>query len=464
MVKVLNQYFPGRVILLIFAENALIVLGVWVAVSLYLGLFSFALFYDPAIWSRALLISLIYQVCFYFNDLYDLKSLTSRLEIALRLLRTFGIASLVLAFLYLFVPETRLGSGVVEVSAIAIILAVLLWRVLVEWFNRVYAPGDRILIVGTGPHAQSLASQVAKRPDLHMQVMGLVSEDGLGAKTSSSSLACLGSLDGLDQIAAEVKPDRIVIAVEERRKQLPMDVLLRLRLRGTSVEHASALYEKLTGRIPIDSIQPSAVVFSEVFRSSVRAIRYRRAISAAGSLLGLVLLSPLMALIAIGIKLDSRGPVFYRQERVGLDGGTFEMLKFRSMRIDAESATGPVWAQKQDSRVTRAGRVLRKLRLDELPQLVNVFRGELNFIGPRPERPHFVKMLEQQIPFYDVRHVIRPGVTGWAQVSCPYGSTWEENKEKFEYDMFYLKNMSFSLDLVILFETLKIAMHGRGAR
>ena len=464
MIKVLNQYFPGRVLVLLCTENVLIILGVWVAACLYTGRFNFALLYYPALFGKALLITLVCQVCFYFNDLYDLKSISSPLQIVLRLLKTFGMASLVLAFLYLLVPETRFGSGIVETSVIGIAVVVLLWRVLLEWFNRVYAPGDRILIVGTGPHAQSLARQVDGRPDLHMKVIGLVSENGVGPKTGSAGIASLGNLEGLTQIAEEVKPDRIVIAIEERRNNLPMDALLTLRLRGIRVEHASSLYEKLTGRIPIDVIRPSGLVFSEVFHTSVRPIRYRRAIGAAGALLGLIAFSPLMALIAIGIKLDSPGPVFYRQKRVGLDGRIFEMLKFRSMRADAETATGPVWAGKRDARITRVGRILRKLRLDELPQLINILRGEMNFIGPRPERPHFIETLRQQIPFYDARHVIRPGVTGWAQVSYAYGSTWEENKEKFEYDMFYLKNMSLSLDLLILFQTFKIAVLGRGAR
>jgi len=459
--KILNQYFPGRVLVLLFTENALIVLGVWVAACVHIGQFNLALLYYPGLFGRALLITLVCQVCFYFNDLYDLKSLSSPLQILLRVLKTFGMASLILAFLYLLIPETRFGSGIVETSVIGVALLVLLWRVLLEWFNRVYAPGDRILIVGTGPHAQSLAREVDGRPDLHMKVIGLVSENGVGPQTSTSGLAYLGGLEALSQIADEAKPDRIVIAVEERRNHLPMDTLLRLRLGGTRIDHGSSLYEKLTGRIPIDTIRPSGLVFSE---ASVRPVRYRRAIGAAGALLGLIVFGPLMVLIAIAIKLDSPGPVFYRQARVGLDRTVFEMLKFRSMRADAERGTGPIWAGKRDPRITRVGGVLRKLRLDELPQLINILRGEMNFIGPRPERPHFVEKLRHQIPYYDARHVIRPGLTGWAQVSYSYGSTWEENKEKFEYDIFYLKNMSLSLDLMILFQTFKIAVLGRGAR
>jgi len=464
MMKILNQYYPGRVLVLLFTENVLIILGVWVATCIYTGRFYLTLLYYPALFGKALLITLVCQVCFYFNDLYDLKSISSPLQIVARLLKSLGVASLILALLYLLIPATRFGSGIVETSVIGIALLVLLWRVLLDWFNRVYAPGDRILIVGTGPHAQSLARQVDGRPDLHMKVIGLVSENGVAPKSSSSGIACLGRLEALSQIAAEAKPDRIVIAVEERRNHLPMDALLRLRLGGTRIEHGSSLHEKLTGRIPIDAVRPSGLVFSEVFQTSVRPIRYRRAIGAAGATLGLMVLSPLMAMIAIAIKLDSPGPVFYGQERVGLEGTIFEMLKFRSMRADAEQATGPVWAGRHDPRITRVGGVLRKLRLDELPQLINILRGEMNFIGPRPERSHFVETLRHRIPFYDARHLIRPGLTGWAQVSYSYGSTWEESKEKFEYDMFYLKNMSLPLDLLILFQTFKIAVQGRGAR
>ncbi|HMD98911.1 MAG TPA: sugar transferase [Terriglobia bacterium] len=464
MVKILNQYFPGRVFLLLVTENVLIILGIWATVSLQTGRGVFGLLPDSALLSKVLLITVVCQTCLYFNDLYDLKSIRSSAEILIGALKSFGAASIILALIYTVVPRARFGRGVVETTVLSVALVILLWRVLIEWVHRLYGTGDRILVIGTGPHAAALTRQIGSRPDLHFRVLGLVSVNGVGPEIATAGAPYLGQLAKLKEIAGRAKPDRVVIALEERRQYLPMETLLRLRLEGVRVEYANTLYEKLTGRIPIDSIQPSGLVFSDVLHKSARSFFYRRVVGVTFALWGLAVLSPLLVLIAIAIKLDSPGPVLYRQARVGLDGHVFEILKFRSMRTDAESGTGPVWARKDDPRVTRVGRVLRKLRLDEVPQLINIVRGDMNFVGPRPERPYFVEKLTPLIPYYDIRHVIRPGVTGWAQVSCSYGSTVDEAKDKLEYDVFYIKNQSISLDLVILFQTLKIALFSRGAR
>ena len=463
MVKILNQYFPGRVFLLLVTENILIILGIWVAVSLQTGWGAFGL-PDSALVSKALLITAVCQICLYFNDLYDLKSIHSRAQILVRALESFGVASIILALIYLVVPQARFGRGVVETTVLAVALVILLWRVLIEWVHRIYGAGDRILVIGTGAHAAELTRQIAARPDLHLQVTGLVSVNGVGPEVATLGAPYLGQLEKLKDIVDRAKPDRVVIALEERRQYLPMETLLKLRMQGVQIEHANSLYEKLTGRVPIESVHPSGLVFSDVFHKSARSFFYRRVVGVTFALLALVLLSPLLPLIAIAIKLDSRGPVLYRQARVGLDGHIFEILKFRSMRTDAESETGPVWARDNDPRVTRVGRVLRKLRLDEVPQLINIIRGDMNFVGPRPERPYFVEKLSPLMPYYDIRHVIRPGVTGWAQISCSYGSTIDEARDKLEYDVFYIKNQSISLDLVIVFQTVKIVLFGRGAR
>jgi len=465
MVKVLNQYIPTRLFLLVVSENALIVLGVWLAVSLNIGSFRLDLLSYPVLLGKALLVMAICQVCFYFNDLYDLKAIRSHLQVFVRLLNTLGMASLILALLYLLVPPARLGSGIAEISVIAIALIILLWRVMVEWFHRVHGAKERILVIGSGPMAQAVVRHMRSRPDLPMEITGLVGGNGsMSSETTSLGFPYLGGLDTISQICQRTEPDRIVIALEDRRAHLPVESLLKLRLRGVRIEDASGLCQKLAGRVPLDAMRPSDVIFSEVFYKPPRTAALRRLIGAGGALLALLLFGPLMAVIAVAIKLDSPGTVLYRQPRVGLDGRVFEMLKFRSMRADAESTTGPTWADPNDPRITRVGRVLRRLRLDELPQLINVLRGDMFFIGPRPERPYFVDRLRHEIPFYDVRHVVTPGLTGWAQVSCGYGSSVAETREKLEFDLFYLKNRSVSLDLVILFRTFKIALFGRGAR
>lgn len=274
----------------------------------------------------------------------------------------------------------------------------------------------------------------------------------------------LGGLDQVGELIAAQRPHRIVLALQELRRQLPVAELLAARSAGVQIEESPTLFERVTGRVVLESIRPSWLILSDGFRTSTWLRLYQRATSMAFALVGLVLLSPVLALVAVAIKLDSRGPVIYRQERVGRNGRCFQVLKFRSMRADAEQSCGPVWAQQRDPRITRVGAWLRKLRLDEVPQLFNILQGQMNLVGPRPERPKFVDEFRRAIPYYDIRHSVRPGITGWAQVSRDYGASLEDAREKLEYDLFYIKNLSLWLDLFIIFQTTKIIALGRGAR
>lgn len=464
MIKVLNQYFPGRLFVLLATENVVILLGVWAAVSWHVGDPRLSLLTYPQMFSKALLITVVCQVCLYYADIYDLRQMTSKADILVRLLQALGAAALILAALFYIFPETRLGNGIAETSLIVGVLGILVWRVVVEWLNRAYSAGERILLVGSGKAVQDLMREIRLRRDLPLSVIGSVVESGLGDQESLASVPVLGSVDELARVISERKPDRVVIALRERRQQLPINELLRLRTSGVIIEEGASLYEKVTGKIPVESIRPSSLIFSDGFRHSAMMRAYGRICGLVSAAVALVLVGPLMLLVALAIKLDSRGPALYRQERVGKDGKSFDILKFRSMRTDAESMSGPVWAQEKDPRITRVGRLIRKVRLDELPQLLNVLKGEMSFVGPRPERPFFVDLLQQQIPFFELRHAVRPGITGWAQVSAQYGASVDEAKEKLEYDLFYVKNMSLSLDLLILFQTIKIVIFGRGAR
>jgi sugar transferase (PEP-CTERM system associated) len=254
-----------------------------------------------------------------------------------------------------------------------------------------------------------------------------------------------------------------VVAQEDRRKRLPVNLLLRARMSGVRVVEAANLFEGLSGRIPLRDLRPSWLIFSEGFHKPRVTASVKRASEAVVAAVAIVLLAPLALLIALAVRLSSPGPVLYRQTRVGLNGTSFELLKWRTMRADAETASGPVWATgERDPRITPLGRFMRKMRLDELPQLVNVVRGDMSFVGPRPERPHFVTKLREVIPYYDERHSVRPGITGWAQVKFPYGSTLEDAEEKLEYDLYYVKHMSLLLDAAILLETAKVMLLGRG--
>ncbi len=461
MIKVLNQYFPGRLFVLLFTENILILLGIWAAVSYFTaGQTNTPL---PVLFLKCIAITAVCQLCFYYADIYDLRSMTSRLEVFFRLLQALGAACLILAALFTLFPDLRMGALVVESSVVGIILLILTWRLVVEWLQRAYGGGERVLLVGSGSPVVALCAELQKRPDLPLNVVGIVGEES-GDTFPMPNLPQVGSVNDLERAIADTNPDRIIIALKERRQQLPLDLLLRTRMRGVLIEEGSSIYQKVAGRIPVESINPSSLIFSEGFQQSAFRRLYARVFGFAGAILCLTLCGPLMLLIAALIKLDSRGPVLYKQERVGKYGATFQIMKFRSMRTDAETASGPVWAQKEDPRITRVGRWLRKLRFDELPQFLNVLYGQMGFVGPRPERPHFVRQLAEAIPYYDLRHSVRPGITGWAQVSCDYGATVEESRQKLEYDLFYIKNVSFSFDLMILFQTIKIVVFGKGAR
>ncbi|MEO6119166.1 MAG: TIGR03013 family XrtA/PEP-CTERM system glycosyltransferase [Terriglobales bacterium] len=460
MIKVLNQYFPGRLFVLLVTENVLILLAIWGTLAFQVGQEEITA--HPVLFLKALVVTGICQLCFYYADIYDLRTVTSKMEVFFRLLQALGAAAMLLAGLFLFFPAMRMGERVVEISILATVFTILLWRFLVEWLNRAYGGGERILLVGSGAAVQNLAREIKNRPDLPLELLGAVSEEE--SPVEIPGLKDLGTLPHLEAIITETAPDRVIVALKERRQQLPINMLLKKRMQGLLIEEASTLYQKLTGKIPVESIHPSALIFSEGFLQSPFRRAYARIFGFLGGVAALILCGPLMLLVAIAIKLDSKGPVLYRQIRTGKNGKPFEILKFRSMRIDAESLSGPVWAQEQDPRNTRVGRIIRKVRLDELPQFLNVLYGQMGFIGPRPERPHFVEQLIEQIPFYDLRHSVRPGITGWAQVSLHYGATVEDSKEKLEYDLFYIKNVSPSLDFMILFQTVKIVLFGKGAR
>jgi len=279
-----------------------------------------------------------------------------------------------------------------------------------------------------------------------------------------SDVRIIGDCSLIHKTVRDSKVDRIIVALEERRGRFPTEELLMCRMDGISIEEGTAFYEHLTGKLPIERVYPSFLIFSNGFTKSIYHHVVKTVMDLSFSFFGLIILLPVMALIALAIKLDSSGPVFYQQERVGENGKSFMLLKFRSMREGAEKETGPVWAEENDGRMTRVGKIIRKIRLDEIAQMLNILRGDMSFVGPRPERPHFVEHLKNEIPFYEKRHAVKPGITGWAQVEYPYGASKKDALEKLKYDLYYLKNMSVFFDFVIIFRTVRIVLFGRGAR
>jgi sugar transferase (PEP-CTERM system associated) len=323
-----------------------------------------------------------------------------------------------------------------------------------------------MLIIGTGPLACKVAAELEKRNDLNVRLAGFFELNS--ARPSQGSLRGLplfAAEDGdLKQIAEAHVISRIVVALEDRRNVLPTRDLVRLRVQGIRVEEAHSTMAALTGRVWLETVKPSWFVFSDGFRRSTLTVIAKRSLDLAAGIAGLILSAPVMLLVSIAIRLDSRGSILYRQTRVGMGGKCFQVLKFRSMRPDAEAGTGAQWATDNDPRVTRIGRFLRKYRFDELPQFINVIRGQMSLVGPRPERPEFVEDLRKQISYYDERHSVRPGVTGWAQVQYSYGNTVEDAIRKLEYDLFYLKNFSTFFDCAIILDTVRIVLTGRGGK
>jgi len=380
------------------------------------------------------------------------------------LIQALGLAWVALALSFYAYPPLMLGRSI---SLIALPLALGLmvgWRVSIHWLLGHPDFGQRILIVGSGNLAVEVAREVLNRPDAGYRIVGFVGTDSELLGKSLINPRVIGLTEQLGDIVKQEGIDRIVVAMGERRGQLPTDKLLQLSLAGeVSIEEGASFYERLTGRVSLNMIRPSWLIFSGRGRQAKLASVTRTAAHRLAALIGLIVSLPIVIVTAILIKIDSRGPVFYKQERVGKNGRAFVLAKFRSMRLDAEKA-GPVWASKDDDRTTRVGRVIRKVRIDEIPQFWNILKGEMNFVGPRPERPHFVAQLAEEINYYEQRHLIEPGLTGWAQIKYPYGASIEDARQKLQYDLFYIKNQSLILDAIIMFETIKIILFGRGAQ
>jgi sugar transferase (PEP-CTERM system associated) len=452
-------------LLLIIAEAVLVYGSIIAAVYLRVGVtdVSFELLDKNGLW-KAALATFFCMAGFYLFDLYDFVVMHDRRELVLRLIQALGLAWIALALCFYFYPGLMLGRSI---SLIALPLALALmvaWRVSIHWFLGHPDFGERILIVGSGDSAVEIAREVLSRPDAGYRIAGFVGTDSEQIGKSLINPRVIGLTDELGDVVKRENIDRIVVAMGERRGQLPTEKLLQLSLAGhVSIEEGAAFYERITGRVSLAMVRPSWLIFTGPGRKARFASLSRTIVHRSAALIGVLLSLPVVIVTAILIKLDSRGPVFYKQERVGKNGRPFTLIKFRSMRVDAE-ADGPVWASKGDDRTTRIGRVMRKIRVDEIPQFWNILRGEMSFVGPRPERPHFVAQLAEEIPYYEQRHLIAPGLTGWAQIKYPYGASIEDARQKLQYDLFYIKNHSLVFDAIILFETIKIILFGRGAQ
>jgi sugar transferase (PEP-CTERM system associated) len=463
MARILLGRLTWRTVTLILLETALIVFAVAMAAWIRLGNDGQALF-EREILLKALLVAAVCQLCLYYTELYDLRVVRDKRELIVRLLQALGAASLILSLLYYLLPDLIIGRGVFLIAAALIVTLVVGWRFAFEWFTGRVGPRERLLLVGTGAAAVTLARELHElREELGVEIVGFVDADKDRVGESLVNPGVIGTVAAIPRIVREKKVDRVVVSLSDARGRLPMDQLLEMKLvDGVTFDHLASVYEEYTGKIAIENLRPSWLIFSEGFRKSPVLTAAKRISDIVLAALGLVVAAPLMALVALAIRATSPGPVLYHQERVGQHGKIFTVHKFRSMRPDAEAATGAVWASANDSRITPVGKVLRRTRLDELPQLWNVLRGDMSFVGPRPERPEFVKQLTEQIPFYPQRHVLKPGVTGWAQVSYTYGASVEDAMEKLQYDLFYIKHLSLALDLFVILKTIQTVVLRKG--
>lgn len=427
---------------------------------------SFEIFFRRG-WMKLLLVAFMIQLAFYLFDLYDLRATRSYRRVITNLMIALGAAMVLLSILFYAVPTLQLGRGIFLVEMAFVAALIPGWRLMIAWSEAHPQLGvrERVLILGSGEQAIEVARATLERRNAGFHIVGFVDNIPELVGKSLINPSVIGLTDDIGLLVERHQVDRIVVAVEDRRGKFPTEELLNLTLSGRiAVEESAQYYERLTGKIASEMLRPSWLIFSRGSRYSDVARHVRRILNAALAVAGFVLSLPIMILTAIAVKLDSRGPIFYTQERVGKNGRSFKIIKFRSMRAEAEADSGPVWAEASDPRVTRVGRIIRKLRLDELPQFINVIRGDMNFVGPRPERPVFVEQLSEIIPYYSQRHLIKPGLTGWAQIKYPYGASVEDAIEKLRYDLYYIKNQSLLLDAAIVFETVKTVLSGRGGR
>jgi sugar transferase (PEP-CTERM system associated) len=393
----------------------------------------------------------------HWFDLYDSTNLGAKWEQIFRLLLVLGVLALALSAVGFIYPSILPGRGSALAGLIILTFTLFGWRAAYTWMVKQPFLRERVYVLGTGERAERLVRGLRQHAAMGIEVVGWTG-DVEGEFTREVVASHL-----LD-VSRKKSLHRVIVAMPDRRGTLPVEELLDLRLGGMKVEEATSWLERISGRIEVEQLYPSWLIFAEGFRFSYFFRMVRRSLNFLVALIGTILSLPLLPFIVLAVKLDSLGPVLYRQQRVGRRGVIFSCYKFRTMRVDAEADTGATWAADDDPRITRVGRFLRTTRLDEIPQLWCVLKGDMHFVGPRPERPEFVEWLIREIPYYGVRHVVRPGITGWAQVQYKYGNTLEDAREKLQYDLFYIKNASVGLDFWIVFQTIKIVILGRGAQ
>ena len=463
MIRLFRVFIPSSVIALIASEAILISTCYALAAFFVLDVDPGVFFAYEAGWAKIAVVVLCVMTGIYFQDMYTQFRIRSRVILVQQVGMAIGCTFLAQALLvYLRVENFFLPAWLMMSGSMLVWAALPLWRILYGDVVFEALGSERILFLGTSRLVREISGHVREHRETGLVPIGCVDDAEPG--TDLAGLRVLGRISDLGRVAAEWKPDRIVVGVEERRARLPLSQLLDLRLSGIRIEDSAVTYEATFGRISTRELRPAQLIFSTELGPNANLVTLQWVYSMLIALFAAILLSPVLILTAIAVRLTSRGPVIYCQTRVGKDNVRFTLYKFRSMHHNVEAESGAVWAQKNDPRVTPVGRWLRKLRLDELPQLFNVLRGEMSIVGPRPERPEFVAELEKTVPYYNQRHCVKPGITGWAQINHKYGDSVEDSVRKLEYDLYYIKNLAPALDAYIMFQTAKVMLLSRGAQ
>jgi sugar transferase (PEP-CTERM system associated) len=463
MIRLFKVFIPVGTLTLLVSEVLLVTSSFIFATYLVLEVDpTVFLLYDGGL-SRIVLVVISILVGLHLHDLYSQIQVKSQIVLIQQLCLVMGVAFLCQGLIAYINANMRVPIHVMLLGSAIAVVGIFLWRLLFSAFAFQVVGRDRLLMVGGSPLLEDIGQYIADHPETGLRIAGYV-DDLHAAGAPLPGGETLGAMESLRDIVRTAQPHRIVVGMFERRNRMPVGELLELRFAGNVIEEAANTYERVCGRVCLKEIRPSQLIFSGELGPRPQNLLYQRFFNLLLAVVGIILSLPIMLLTALAVRLSSPGAVLYRQTRVGLDNTLFTVYKFRSMRIDAEVGTGAVWAQKDDPRVTSVGRFIRAIRFDELPQLFNVLKGEMSIVGPRPERPEFVRALNEQIPYYRQRHCVRPGITGWAQINYKYGDTLQDTITKLEYDLYYIKNMSLSLDNYIIFHTLKAMLLSRGAQ
>ena len=459
MIRLFRVFIPASVVALLLSEIILI-LGCYVLAIFFLGLDPAFYLFDQGNYWKLLVVTTTIILGLYFQDLYGDLRITTNVLLVQQVCLAVGLSLLISAFIGYLDPVALLGRYLMMYGSLGVVVLLPLWRIFFWRYVIAGLRSERVLLMGNSSILGEVITVLLGRPEFGYKLVGYLCED----HPCDFPIPCLGTVADVRAVCEQHRPMRIVVGMAERRNRLPVQDLLEIRFGGVFVEDAADTYEMALHRVCSSKIQPSQLIFSSMLGPRRNAITLQVFYSLLISFIGLIVAAPFMLLTALAVKLTSKGPMLYRQRRVGLNGRIFTVYKFRSMYVDAEAHTGAVWASKDDPRITPLGKWLRKLRLDELPQLWNVLKGDMAIVGPRPERPEFVDMLAQQIPYYRQRLAVKPGITGWAQINHKYGDTLVDSMIKLEFDLYYIKHLAPALDFYIIFHTIKVMLLSKGAQ